>query len=294
VNPDQVLSPQTKSSDLRPPSRWKKATVATLLSLVFPGTGQLFNRQPRKGFALALITYLFDLLMVKTPILFIFPTMVATIVAVGIWKLFVGAEAGYAAAAAKKPESTVPVPLFTYPLLAVIFIAAVVIPGPDRLKSEAGFAAFKISSASMCPTICFGERIVADVRAYKSKPVQRGDLILIKHPSFAGLLVKRVIAIAGDKVSPGPSGAIVVNGQPFNPPAPCGKPTMETNDSADYSMFHSTTVPAGSLFVVGDNLGNSFDSRIPEFGPATPGMVRGKPLFLYWSPSISRIGCSLR
>jgi signal peptidase I len=221
--------------------------------------------------------------------------MVATILAGIIWKLSVAAEAGYAAAAAKKPEPTVPMPRLTYPFLAVICVAAAVFtPSAGQIKRDTGFAAFKISSASMCPTICLGERIVADMHAYKSSPLQRGDLILIKHPSSEGLFVKRVIAVAGDTVAPGPSGSILVNGQPFNPPGPYGTPISKTKDSSDYSMFKSTTVPDGLLFVVGDNIGNSFDSRIPEFGPATPDMVRGKPLFLYWSPSISRIGCSLR
>ncbi|SRR6266404_867195 len=293
VNSDQVASLETESVSPRDRSLWKKATLASVLSLVFPGTGQLFNRQPRKSFILALISFLFGVLMLKTRLLFTFSTMVATATAAAIWKLLVAAEAGYTAALVKKPESPVPGPRFTYTFLTVIFVAAVFIPGSDQLKSEAGFAAFKIASASMCPTICLGERIVADMHAYKSKPLQRGDLILIKHPSSEGLFVKRVIAVAGDTVTPGPSLSIIVNGQPFNPPAPCGKPILKTKDSADYSMFQSTTVPAGSLFVVGDNVGYSFDSRIPEFGSTTPDMVRGKPLFLYWSPSISRIGCSL-
>jgi len=42
--------------------------------------------------------------------------------------LFVAAEAGYAAAAAKKPEPPVPMPRLTYPILAVLFFAAVFVP----------------------------------------------------------------------------------------------------------------------------------------------------------------------
>jgi type IV secretory pathway protease TraF len=53
-------------------------------------------------------------------------------------------------------------------------------------------------------------------------------------------------------------------------------------------------VAEGNYFVVGDNLQSSFDSRVGGFGPVTASMIRGKPLFLYWSPMHSRIGCALR
>ena len=91
---------QPLASPIPRSSRWKRPTLAVLLSLVFPGMGQLYNRQPRKAFSLALITYILDFLMVKTRLLFAFSTMVVTILALGLWKLFVAAEAGYAAAAA--------------------------------------------------------------------------------------------------------------------------------------------------------------------------------------------------
>src|ERR1700732_4988591 len=110
ADPNQVPYRETKRSDPNPRSRWKKATLASLLSFLVPGMGQLFNRQPRKGFTLALITYLFDVLMLKTRLLFIFSTMVTTLLAGVIWRLFVAAEAGYTAAAGKKPESSVPMP----------------------------------------------------------------------------------------------------------------------------------------------------------------------------------------
>jgi hypothetical protein len=52
-------------------------------------------------------------------------------------------------------------------------------------------------------------------------------------------------------------------------------------------------VQEGTFFVVGDNLDQSFDSRVPEFGNVTLDMLRGKPLYFYWSPGRSRIACSL-
>jgi signal peptidase I len=107
-------------------------------------------------------------------------------------------------------------------------------------------------------------------------------------------MVKRVIGVAGDVVQPGPGGTVLVNGQAFHPPAPCGNRAWEKEEASGFiSPFQTTKVPAGTLFVVGDNLENSFDSRIPDFGPVTPDMVRGRPLFFFWPPVRSRIGCSV-
>lgn len=274
-------------------SRWKRGAAAGLLGFVFAGMGQLYNRQPRKAFGLALITHLLDLVLYNTSLFRVFSTMITTVLVLVLWKFFVAIEASYAAAKLKKPESPLPLSRFTYPALAVILIVAAFLPSLEHITGETGFATFKVPSASMCPTICLGDRFVADLHAYKSRPPERGDIILMKHPSSGALFTKRVIGIAGDRVDPGPGVSIFVNGQRFQAPAPCGSPASQTGDPADYSAFQPTTVPEGALFVVGDNLGNSFDSRIPEFGRVTSDMVRGKPLYLYWSSGKFRIGCNL-
>jgi Signal peptidase, peptidase S26 len=65
------------------------------------------------------------------------------------------------------------------------------------------FAAFKVPSASMCPTICSGERIVADLGAYRSKSPERGALVLLQHRFSPALCIKRVVGLPGDIVGPG-------------------------------------------------------------------------------------------
>jgi signal peptidase I len=274
-------------------SRWKRAALAGLLSLLFPGMGQLYNRQPRKGFFLALISLMLGMAMVKTRLLFTFSTMVTTILALVLWKFFIAGEAANSAATGKGRESIIPLPRLLYPLLAVVFFVATLFPSPEAVRSEAGFAAFNIASTSMCPTLCLGERVVADKHAYESKRPERGDLIFMKRASSDALFVKRVIGVAGDIVGPGSDGTILVNGQPFKPPVPCSSFSWQKMQPADYSVFRSTMVPDGSYFVVGDNLTNSFDSRLADFGPVTQDMIRGRPLFIYWSKVSSRLGCSI-
>lgn len=293
-DPSQPLNPGVANPPSKSSSRWKRAVLAGLLSLLFPGMGQLYNRQPRKGLGFALISLGLAMMMVKTRLLFTFSTMVIAILALLLWKLFVAAEAAYVAAVGNKPELPIPLPPLTYPLIAIVLFVAVVFQSPDKLRSETGFAAFKISSSSMCPTLCLGERVVADIHAYKSNSPQRGDVILIKHASSDALFVKRVIGVAGDTVGPGSDGAVLVNGQSFSPPVACAPIVWQKKDPADYSVFQTITVPDGSFFVVGDNLSNSFDSRIPDFGAVKQNMVRGQPLYIYWSSVNSRVGCYLR
>jgi len=288
-DPTAQPMPQRKTS-----LRWKRAGLAGLLSLFIPGTGQLYNRQPRKAVLLVLPIPAVLVLAAKTRIVFSFVTVVAFFSLLTAWRLFIAGEAAYGGWTTNKPESAPSHPRLTYPLIAVVLIAAALYPSYDDFKRWTSFAALNVPSASMCPTICSGERIVADLSAYRSKSPERGDLVLLQRRSPPALLIKRVVGLPGDIVGPGPNGSILVNGKTLKFPEAWGTPVQQEYDPADYSMFKSGRVPEGTFFVVGDNLGNSFDSRIPEFGPVVMGDVRGRPIFLYWSPSLSRIGCTIR
>jgi signal peptidase I len=160
-----------------------------------------------------------------------------------------------------------------------------IFPSLDQFKRWTGFAAFRVPSSSMCPTICENERIVADTNGYKNNGPQRGDLVMVKHPLFGPLLIKRVVGIPGDIIEPGPQDIIMINGAPLASPEIC-KENLGKNDSdGNGPTFHATKIPEGALFVIGDNLGNSLDSRFPMFGLVQFEEVRGKPLFLDWSPT---------
>lgn len=183
-------------------------------------------------------------------------------------------------------------PWFVILILAALVIVFSSLPTASRFVSNYSYArAFKVPSNSMCPTICTGERIVADMSAYRSRAPQRGEVILLTLPISHTLLTKRVVGIAGDTVEAGPKNEVIVNGNQLKPREICGKPVVEQNPFDQLPYFPSTIVPQGSFFVVGDNLANSNDSRYPEFGLVRADQVEGKPLFLYWSPGRSRIGC---
>lgn len=294
LSTNQAVSSTQAALEKKPASRWKRTTAAGLLSFLIPGMGQLYNRQPRKALWLALTIPILAILAVQTRLLFSFFTMVAFFVTLVGWRFVIAGEAAYSAWAAKKPEAAPPLPRLSYPVCVAVLVLAAIYPSPDQLKRWTSFGAFKVPSASMCPTICLGERFVADMGAYKSEPPGRGDIILLKHKSSPGLFIKRVIGIPGDVVAPGANGSILVNGKPIISPEVCGSPIQQEGPSADYPMFKSAKVPEGKFFVVGDNLDSSFDSRIPEFGAVVLDDIRGKPLFLYWSSGHSRIGCRTR
>jgi signal peptidase I len=162
------------------------------------------------------------------------------------------------------------------------------------LARPSDFRAFKVPSQSMCPTICPGERIVADMAAYDGRLPQRGEVVLLEVPALQmrTLFVKRVIGVAGDTVEAGSNNEILVDGKPLTPPRVCGTPILGHNHGDELPGFATTKVPEGYFFVVGDNLADSNDSRFPEFGLVATDQLRGKPLFIYWSAGHSRIGCA--
>lgn len=277
----------------KPKSGWRRALGAGVLSLVLPGMGQLVNRQPRKAVVLAVASEGLRLLWAHTELMFAFPTMVGMMAAAVVFQLGVAADAVYGAVKGKK-EAPIPLPKVAYTVIALAIVAVLIYPPSQQTWRRKRFSAFRIASGSMCPTVCVNERVVANGNAYLEAEPQRGDVVLLKHGSSEALFVKRVIGLPGDVITQGPDGTVLVNGQTFHPPAPCGKPAWKGPSPPTCPMCATVTVKPGEYFLVGDDLGNSFDSRYEEFGAVTKDMMRGKVLFIYWSKEFSRIGCNLR
>lgn len=132
---------------------------------------------------------------------------------------------------------------------------------------------FQIPSESMQPTIDPGDRILVNRLAYRYGDILRGDIIVFKAPQEPGVdFVKRVIAVAGDTIEV-KQGVVILN----------GLPQTETYLAAiDASNFPAQKVPEGHVFVMGDNRGNSDDSRLwqPPWLPMEN--VVGEAIIMYW------------
>jgi len=154
--------------------------------------------------------------------------------------------------------------------------------------------AFKIPSGSMKPTLLIGDHILVSKFIYGVKiPYFRNTLIPVRDPKRGEIIVfiypedrskdfiKRVIGIAGDTIEIR-SKQIFLNGMPYEdkhgvyvdgfviPGA------IQPRDN-----FGPVTVPKGSVFTMGDNRDQSYDSRFWGFVDLKD--VMGKAYVIYWS-----------
>jgi len=142
---------------------------------------------------------------------------------------------------------------------------------------------FFIPSASMEPTLMIGDRILVDKLSYHLHGVGRGDIVVFatppKEPPNPAVkdLVKRVIGLPGETIS-SPDGRVWINGKPLKEPwLPKGTVT---------SGITPQKIPPNEFFVMGDNRGDSQDSRF--FGPISRSLIVGHVVFRIWP--ISHIG----
>jgi signal peptidase I len=300
LNLSPEASPSRPTIGLQSPSksRWKGPLFSVLLSLLFPGLGQLRNREMGKGVLAAAIFPLLTMIVGYSRNLLSFRGMFGFLVLRLFLLALICLDAFRGARQGGESRKSFREARFLYVAVGVLILGCAVFPATDYFLHKFGyFHAFKVASASMCPTICEGERVVADMDAFIEHAPQRGDVILLDFQSMHGpLYIKRVVGLAGDVVSER-NGTILVNGKPFATyilPQDCTNSKDVSLAQGEEPRFNPVSVPASSFFVVGDNSSNSYDSRIPGFGLATPDQVKGRPLYIYWSTDKSRIGCVIR
>lgn len=144
-----------------------------------------------------------------------------------------------------------------------------------------GIQVYMVSGESMEPTLHSNERLVVNKFIYHFRMPRPGEIVVLKDPGQPSReLVKRVVAVDGERVEVR-KGVVYINGEPLQEPY---KNTQFTN----YPDFKPITVPSGYVFVMGDNRGNSWDSR--DLGPVERRFVDGKAVFMVWP--FNRFGAS--
>jgi len=154
--------------------------------------------------------------------------------------------------------------------------------------------AFKIPSGSMEPTLLIGDHLLVNKFIYGiknpftgstwvsiSKPHRR-DIVVFKFPLNPSQdFIKRVVGVAGDRIKV-INKEVFVNGKPFKVKSAVHlDPNIIPGDIKPRDNFGPVTVPNNSLFVMGDNRDNSYDSRFWKFVKLKS--VKGKAFILYWS-----------
>ena len=145
--------------------------------------------------------------------------------------------------------------------------------------------AFYIPSLSMYPTLHEGDRVLVNKMSYKLHDVHRGDIIVFERPASESSsnipdLIKRVIGLPGDKVS-FENGSVYINGQRLDEPyLPDGTTTTGANAPNKCPPSDPCVVPDGTVWVMGDNRGDSKDSRY--FGPIPQSSIVGRAFITVW------------
>jgi signal peptidase I len=123
---------------------------------------------------------------------------------------------------------------------------------------------------SMEPNLSAYQRLIIDKISYHLHSPQRNDIVVIDLPGMDEMLVKRVVGLPGETVELR-NGVVLINGEPLDESFP-----------HDFSLQTIPPLTLGPLqyFVLGDNRGNSNDSR--SFGPIQREYIVGRVWLRYW------------
>lgn len=142
----------------------------------------------------------------------------------------------------------------------------------------------KVSGQSMMSTLKDGELILTNKIIYRTRDIERGDVITFKAPTDPKKdFIKRVIGLPGEKLEISKNTVKI-----YNDRHPDGFILNETyldsfqvtEPGAAFKEGQATAIPANEYMTMGDNRLNSYDSR--AWGSLKKSAIIGKAWFVYW------------
>ncbi|MFI1732571.1 signal peptidase I [Streptomyces acidicola] len=123
---------------------------------------------------------------------------------------------------------------------------------------------YTVPTDSMAPTITAGDRVLAE--RIDGGAIKRGDVVVFSQKSWGDMpMVKRVVAVGGDKVACCTDGKLTVNGKKID------ESYLPEGQDAEAMGIPEISVPEGRIFLLGDERSGSLDStaHLTEAGSGT-------------------------
>ena len=132
-----------------------------------------------------------------------------------------------------------------------------------------------VPTGSMKETIMENDRIVAFRLSYLLAQPRRYDVVVFRYPDDESVpYVKRIIGLPGETLEIR-NGKVYIDGS--------DRPLDDYfTVRSEHGDFGPVTVPEGHYFMLGDNRGNSQDSRYWENTNVAKNKILGKVLFKYY------------
>lgn len=270
----------------RGPSPW----ITALLTVLTPGLGHIYLGQARRGITLFVLVMIADTLLMFAMMgvlarFWMFAVSLGLLL--GLW-LYIMVDAIARAYRMRDYPHEGYNRWTTYAgafVLACIIFAA---PCVYAVHANASGQLLVLNAVtpSMEPTLRVGEYFLADATYYRSRAPSRGDVAVYLHPKQAHLYyIKRIVAVEGDRIAIR-GGRAVVNGMMVE------EPYLDAAVAdGRFANMPELRVPAGHVYVLGDNRSNSVDSRDSVAHGAVPvGNLIGRVTDIAISRHLPRIG----
>lgn len=129
---------------------------------------------------------------------------------------------------------------------------------------------YQVHGTAMQPTISQGQFVMC----VRDSELSRGDVVALYYG--AKPVIRRVIAIAGDRVEVTEDGTVLVNDRALTEPY-VSTPTLGNSD-CEYPV----TVGEGEVFLLGDARETAVDSRMTAFGNIRTEDIVGRAALIIW------------
>lgn len=291
------------------PTKPRNWLIAFLLSLFIPGLGQVYNGQPNKAAIFFCLILIVPVLFGLTSWITFFWGFILILSIELIFRIYVLIDvvknANLQNNYVLKPYNT----WYYYLLISMVMLAILII---IDTRSLLGIQTFSIPTTSNNPTIQSGDCVIADLKAYKKKKPDYGDIVVFKRPD--GVIYNfRIVGLPNDHLEL-IDDIVTVNGEAskttfIKDTTIYNFPTEEISEELPNGHNHliyrfkqtfdstktnikNIVVPPNSYYLLGDNRDNSADSRFIGF--VNKDEILGRIAYSYWSKTTKRINIDFR
>lgn len=284
--------------------------LAFFIAFFFPGFGQVYNGQIKKGLVFFLITFTLPYILGFTRIGIFFIGFFMVLIIDFSFRAYVIYDA---VKNAKKLKDYRLKSYNTWYHYLIIIIGILTITCIYDYNVATGVKSYKIPTTSNEPTIKVGDKLIGDLKAFDNTNPNYGDIVVFQKKDSVNPWVYRIVGIPNDKLEI-KNNFLIINGikcktsfiresksegfgvNEYEEELPNGHRHKIYNFKKPFEnnirSISEIVIPANSYYLLGDNRDNASDSRY--IGVIKKEEILAKMVFGYWGSTKDRINIDLR